>query len=107
MFAVKELAHFPRDARVFTDIQQAAEVVTSQGLTVNTAMCASCPEMSLQMLLPHLYAHVYAGMEILMRGKEEWQMCQVLNEFVKGNMKELKEDTKAYFDSLPGKQSVG
>ncbi len=71
MFAVKELAHFPRDAQVFTDIKQASEVITLQGLAVNTSMCVSCPKMSPHMLIPHVFAHVYAGMEILERGKEE------------------------------------
>ncbi len=34
-------------------------------------------------------------------------MCQVVNSFVKQNLQELKDDTKAFFNSLPGKQSVG
>ena len=46
------------------------------------------------------------SMEFLERGKEEWQMCQIVKKFVSENVAELKDDTKEYFENVGVKQSV-
>ncbi len=106
MFMVRPLYSFPEDVRAFTDIDKLRAVVAGCGLEVNDSMCADCPAMSSTMAVPHIFAHVYAGLEMLQRGQEEWQMCQIVCNFVKENQEEMKCDTEEYFSSLPGKQTV-
>ncbi len=106
MFIVKHLEAFPKEARPFTDEAEVRQIVTERGLQLDDTICTSCPAMSPGMQLPHLFAHIYAGLEMLERGKQEWQMCQILHCFVKENLQDLSEDTQQYFSTLPGKQSV-
>ncbi len=101
MFVVKTLQPFPTGAQPFADNDHINDVMESRGLTVNTSMCAGCPPMSAAMELPHYFAHVYAGLEMLQRGQEEVQMCGILKSFVHENLSELKSDTEEYF-SHPG-----
>ncbi len=106
MFVVHPLYCFAEDARAFTDMEELREVVAGRGLEVNNSMCADCPPMSSTMAVPHIFAHVYAGLEMLNRGQEEWQMCQIVHKFMKENQEEMKCDTEEYFSSLPRKQTV-
>ncbi len=106
MFVVQELLPFPGNARSFRDSDEVEEALQSIGLQVDTSICASCPALSRNMQVPHYFAHVYAGMEFLERGQEEWQMCQIVKKFVSENVVELKDDTKQYFKNIGGKQSV-
>ncbi len=106
MFVVRQLKDFPEDAKPFADENEVLEVVGQRGLQIDTTMCASCPPMSPNMQLPHLFAHIYAGIEMLQRGREEWQLCQIMRLFVKENQHELTEDTQAYFRGLGGKQTI-
>ncbi len=71
MFAVQELQPFPRNAQPFRDTEEVEEALQNIGLQVDTSICASCPALSRNMQIPHYFAHVYAGMEFLERGKEE------------------------------------
>ncbi len=106
MFVVKELVTFPEDAVAFHDEDDVHVIANQCGLQVNDSMCAGCPPVPPKMQFPHLFAHAYADMEMLVCGQEEWQMTQIVHAFVKENNKELTEDTQNYFSRLPGKQSV-
>ncbi len=106
MFVVRPLYSFPEDACPFSDEEELKDVIASRGLEVNESMCTDCPPMSSSMVLPHIFAHVYSGLEMLERGKEEWQMCQIVRSFVKDNVNEMKCDTEDYFLSLSEKQTV-
>ncbi len=65
MFVVKTLEPFPPGAESFADYDMVDAVMQSRGLRVNTSMCADCPPMSAAMQVPHYFAHVYAGLEML------------------------------------------
>ncbi len=102
MFTVQELKNFPADAQPFRDITEADDAMKERGLQVDTTTCASCPQMSRKMEMPHLFSHKYAGITMLFRGQEEWQMCKIVSEFVHDNSAELKDDTKQYFSTMVG-----
>ncbi len=99
MFTVEDLVAFPHEAQVFANTDEAEGVVAQHGLELDTSMCASCPQVSTTMQLPHLFSHKYCGMEFLERGQEEWQMCQLISTFVNENKSELLDATKEYFKS--------
>ncbi len=96
MFVVKMLEPFPPGAQPFADYNMIDDIIESRGLRVNTIMCADCPPMSAAMEVPHYFAHVSAGLEILYRGQEEVQMCGIVKRFVHENLAELKNDTDNY-----------
>lgn len=106
MFVVRQLEDFPEGAQRFGDEDEVQDIVGQRSLQLNTTMCSDCLPMLPNMQLPHIFAHVYAGMEMLERGWEEWQMCQIVCTFMKENMQELSSDTKSYFDKLGGKQTA-
>ncbi len=106
MFVVHPLYSFPEDVRAFADMDELRAVIAERGLEVNNSMCADCPAMLSTMAVPHIFAHVYAGLEMLQRGQEEWQMCQIVRTFMKENQEEMQCDTEEYFSSLPGKQTM-
>ncbi len=97
MFTVEKLSAFPRDVQVFSNKEEVEQVVSQHGLEINSSTCAMCPPMSKSMQLPHIFAHKYCGMEFLERSKEEWQMCQIVCNFMKENKKELESETKDFF----------
>ncbi len=101
MFMVKSLQAFPMGAQPFADNDHINDIMEGRGLTVNTSMCMDCPPMSAAMEVPHYFAHVYAGLEMLDRGQEEVQMCDIVKAFVHDNLSELKNNTEEYF-SHPG-----
>ncbi len=105
MFVVKSLQPFPPGAQPFADSAEVDDVMQERGLRVNTSMCADCPPMSSSMEVPHYFAHVYAGLEMLYRGQEEVQMCGIVKQYVTENVNELKSDTAEYF-SQGGPRSV-
>ncbi len=102
MFAVQELQHFLSGARPFRDVTQVDDALRDRGLQVDTTTCASYPEMSRVMEMPHYFSHKYAGLQMLFWGQEEWQMCKIVKDFVSENTVELKEDTSQYFSTVSG-----
>ena len=106
MFVVCELQGFPEDAQPFQNNDQLQQTVSQRGLALNESMCSSCPPIPPPMQLPHIFSHVYAGMEMLHCGQEEWQMCQIVRAFVKENAKELGHDTASYFEAVSDNKSV-
>ena len=106
MFVVHELRGFPEDAQPFKNKDELQQTVSQCGLGLDETMCSSCPAMAPPMQLPHIFVHVYAGMEMLLRGQEEWQMCQIVRQFVKDNAKEIADDTASYFEGLGGNKSA-
>ena len=97
MFTVKELVPFPSTATAFSDADEVNEAVAKYGLEVDTDTCATCPLPSTTMQLLHIFFHKYCGLQMFDRGKEEWQMCQLVCDFVKENKKDLDDDTSDFF----------
>ncbi len=106
MFVVRELRGFPEDAQPFKNKDELQQTVSQRSLGLDDTMCSSCPAMAPSMQLPHIFVHVYAGMEMLLRGQEEWQMCQIVRQFVKENAKEIADDTASYFEGLGENKSA-
>ncbi len=65
MFVVKHLEAFPEDTQAFADEDEVRQIVEERGLQLDDSMCASCPPMSPSMQILHLFAHTYAGLEML------------------------------------------
>ncbi len=99
---VKTLQPFPAGMKPFADCAKVNDKMQQQGFAVNTSMCADCPAMSAGMEIPHYFAHVYAGLEMLQHGQEEFQMCCIVKQFVHDNLTEMKCDTNDYFSQLRG-----
>ncbi len=97
MFTVTDLRPFPNNAKPFTMLEEVASKAAEHGLVVDEVMSAGCPLTSLTMHLPHIFTHVYAGLQMLERGREEWNMCKILSKFVEENKREISDATKVYF----------